>query len=73
MSRFDNNPLPPLFLNLFMANRQVHRYDTRTASNHRVHSCRTNIKKFTILYQGPKTYMELSSYIYYKLVKLFYL
>ena len=39
---------------LLMTNSQVHRYDTRTASNYRVHSCRTNIKKFTILYQGPR-------------------
>ena len=46
--------LSPLFYNLFMTNSHVHRYDTRTASNYRVHSCRTNIKKFTILYQGPR-------------------
>ena len=56
MFRYHNNPLPPLFLNLFMTNSQVHRYDTRTASNYRVHSCRTNIKKFTILYQGPRVW-----------------
>ena len=48
MFRYHNNLLPPLFRNLFMTNSQVHRYDTRTASNYRVHSCRTNIKKFTI-------------------------
>ena len=54
MFRYHNNLLPPLFRNLFMTNSQVHRYDTRTASNYRVHSCRTNIKKFTILYQGPR-------------------
>ena len=29
--RYHNNLLPPLFLNLFMTNSQVHRYDTRTA------------------------------------------
>ena len=28
--------------------------DTRTASNYRMHSCHTNITKFTILYQGPR-------------------
>ena len=42
MFRYHNNLLPPLFRNLFMTNSQVHRYDTRT-----VHSCQTNIKKFT--------------------------
>ena len=54
MFLYHNNLLSPLFRNLFMTNSQVHRYDTRTASNYRVHSCRTNIKKFTILYQGPR-------------------
>ena len=51
---YHNNLLPPLFVNLFMTNSQVHTYDTRTAGNYRRHSCRTNIKKFTILYQGPR-------------------
>ena len=50
---YHNNLLPPLFFNLFMTNSQVLKYDTRTAGNYRVHSCRSNIKKFTILYQGP--------------------
>ena len=56
MFRYHNNLLPPLFFNLFMTNSQVHKYDTRTAGNFRVHSCRTNIKKFTILYQGPRVW-----------------
>ena len=38
MFRYHINLLPPLFRNLFMTNSQVHRYDTRTASNYRVHS-----------------------------------
>ena len=63
MFRYHNNLLPPLFLNLFMANSQVHRYDTRTAGNYRAHSCRTNIKKFTILYQGPRVWNSLPSSI----------
>ena len=42
MFRYHNNLLPPLFFNL--TNSQVHKYDTRTAGNYRVHSCRTNIK-----------------------------
>ena len=56
MFRYHNNLLPPLYLNLFMTNSQVHTYDTRTARNYRMHSCRTNIKKFTILYQGPRVW-----------------
>ena len=53
---YHNNLLPPLILNLFMTNSQVHKYDTRTAGNYRVHSCSTNSKKFTILYQGPRVW-----------------
>ena len=56
MFRYHDNLLPPLFLNPFMTNSQVHRYDTRRAGNYRVHSCRMNIKKFTILYQGPRVW-----------------
>ena len=52
--RYHNNLLLPLFLNLFMTNSLVHTFDTRTAGNYRMHSCCMNIKKFTILYQGPR-------------------
>ena len=48
MFRYHNNLLPPLYLNLFMTNSQVHTYDTRTAGNYRMHSCHTNIKKFNV-------------------------
>ena len=35
---------------------QIHRYDTKTANNYRVPSCRTNIKESTILfYRGSKS------------------
>ena len=56
MFHYHNNLLPPLFLNLFVTNSQVPRYGTRTAGNYCVHSCPTNIKKFAILYQGPKVW-----------------
>ena len=69
----DNNLLPPLFHNLFMTNSQVHRYDTRTTSNYRVHSCCKNTKKFTILYKGPRiwnclpaSFTNLSSFSIFK-------
>ena len=34
MFRYHNNLLLPLLSNLFMTDSQVHRYDTRTASNY---------------------------------------
>ena len=56
---YRNNLLPSLFFNLFFTNSQTHGYSTRTANNHRIHHCRTNLKKFTILYQGPKIWNSL--------------
>ena len=56
---YHNNLLPPLFFNLFLTNSQIHGYSTRTSNNYRVHHCRTNLKKFTILYQGPKIWNSL--------------
>ena len=51
---YHNQLLPPMFLNLFVTSGQVHNYGTRTANSYRSHPCRTNLKQFTILYQGPK-------------------
>ena len=59
MYYYHNNLLPPLFFNLFLTISQIHGYSTRTANNYRVHHCRTNLKKFTILYQGPKIWNSL--------------
>jgi len=52
--------LSPLFFNLFsFTNSQIHGYCTRTANNYRVHYYRTYLKKFTIIYQGPKIWNSL--------------
>ena len=58
-THYRNNLLPPLLLNLFVTNSQIHNYGTRTASNYRTHLCRTNLKQFTILYQVPKIWNSL--------------
>ena len=59
MFYYHNQLLPPMFLNLFLTSSQVHDYGTRTASRYRLHSCRTYLKQFTILYQGPKIWNSL--------------
>ena len=56
---YHNNLLPLFFFKLFFTNSQIHGYSTRTANNYRVHHCRNNLKKFTILYQGPKIWNSL--------------
>ena len=42
--------LPSPFLNVFQTSGQIHNYDTRTSAHFRPHTCRTNIKQFTILF-----------------------
>ena len=54
MFLFHHCLLPPSLLGLFVANNQIHSYHTRTADDYRPHACRTNIKLFTILFEGPK-------------------
>ena len=43
-----------MLLNLYVTNSHIHNYVTRIATNYRMHLCCTNLKQFTILYQGPK-------------------
>ena len=59
MFYYHNQPLPLMFLSLFPADKQVHSYDTRIANYYRPHNCRTNLKQFTVLYQGPKIWNSL--------------
>ena len=60
---YKNLMLPPILLNLFITNNQVHNYNTRIAENYRPQACRTNLKQFTILFQGPKIWNALPSHI----------
>ena len=59
MFSYHQRLLPSPFLNLFPTGGQIHNYDTRTSPHFRPHTCRTNIKQFTILYRGPKIWNAL--------------
>ena len=63
MFYYHNQLLPSMFLNLFVTSGQVHNYGTRTVNSYRSHPCRTNLKQFTILYQGPKIWNSLPATI----------
>ena len=63
MYSYHKSLLPTLFSNLFNKNSQIHNYSTRKANNYHMHHCRTNLKKFTILYQGPKIWNSLPTKI----------
>ena len=59
MYSYHNQLLPDNFHRLFLTNRDIHNYNTRQVIDYRSHHCRTNIKQFTILYQGPKIWNSL--------------
>ena len=45
---------------LFLVTRQVHSYGTRRSELFYLPQCRTNIRKFSISFQGPKFFNSLS-------------
>ena len=52
---------PSKFALKFTLNRQFHSYYTRNSRAFRSPFCRTNIKQFSVFYQGPKFYNSLST------------
>ena len=46
--------LPERFDNMFFKNDQIHTFNTRNSSKYHVPSCRTNIRQFSVRFQGPK-------------------
>ena len=55
--------LPSEFDCKFTLNRQIHSYNTRNSHAFRLPFCRTNIKQFSVFYQGPKFYNSLTTEI----------
>ena len=54
-----NNVLPSAFSSIFLFNFQMHGYFTRTSMHFHIPKIKTNIKKFSICYQGPKIFNSL--------------
>ena len=61
MYNYQNRLLPSIFLDLFQTSSQIHNYNTRSATSIRPYKFRTNIKQFTVLFQGPKIWNALPS------------
>ena len=55
--------LPYSVNNMFSVTHQVHSYGTRRSEFFHLPHCRTNIRKFSISFQGPKFFNSLSSEI----------
>ena len=59
MYLYHNDVLPISFTRIFQTGNQIHQYSTRYSDYYRPHTCRTNIKKFSILFQGPRIWNSL--------------
>ena len=60
MYLYKNGLLPESYNNMFSVNCDIHRYNTRTNNFFRL-PCRTNKRKFSISFQGPKFFNSLST------------
>ena len=63
MYLYHNDALPIAFTQIFQTGNQIHQYSTRYSDFYRPHTCRTNIKKFSILFQGPRIWNSLPNNI----------
>ena len=63
MYLYHNDALTISFTQIFQTGNQIHQYSTRYSDFYRPHTCRTNIKKFSILFQGPRIWNSLPNNI----------
>ena len=61
MYKYSHNLLPRPFANHFTPSHNVHFYNTRHSSNYFIHFARTNVRKYTIKFLGPKLWNPLSN------------
>ena len=59
MFSYQIRTLPPKLASKFTLNSQIHTYYSRNSHAFRLPFCRTNIKQFSVFYQGPKFYNSL--------------
>ena len=52
---------PKYFDNICLETNQVHGYNTRSSKSFYIFSCRTNVKQFSIRFQGPELFNSLSN------------
>ena len=61
MYSYNNNLLSPSFSNVFLRTNQIHSYNTRGSNQFYIPFCGTNVRKFSIIYQGPVFFNKLFS------------
>ena len=63
MYSYKSSSLLLKFSHKFLQNSQFHNYNTRNSHALHLPYCRTNVKKFSVFFQGPKFYNSLDSEI----------
>jgi hypothetical protein len=61
MFSYNNDLLPDPFRNFFQPVNRIHQYNTRNSGLLYIPFCRTNIRRFSVFYQGLKFFNKLSS------------
>ena len=56
MYLYKNGLLPNSFNGMFLLNCDVHSYNTRSKNSFRLPYCRTNVRKFSLRFQGPEIF-----------------
>ena len=60
MYLYKNGLLPDSFIDMFLLHSDVHSFYTRSKNSFRLPHCGTNVKKFSLRFQGPKLYHSFS-------------
>ena len=60
---YKSGQLPESFKNMFFTGKEIHNYNTRNRSFFRLPSCRTNVRKFSLRFQGPKIFNSINDEI----------
>ena len=63
MYLYKNGLLPDSFIDMFLLNCDIHSYNTRSKNSFCLPYCRTNVRTFSLRFQGPKIFNSLSSEI----------
>ena len=63
MYLYKNDQLPESFKNMFLTGEEIHNYNTRNKNFFRLPPCRTNVRKFSLRFQGPKIFNSINDKI----------
>ena len=63
MHLYKNGQLLESFKNMFFTGQEIHNYNTRNKTFFRLPSCRTNVRKFSLPFQGPKIFNSVNDEI----------